>query len=63
MEPPVNRMIDRCKKITFPQLRLWALIILKNCIYLSDMPELLIMKNQSLILLGEGKAEAAQLLS
>ena len=23
---PVNRMTDRCKNITFPQLRLWAII-------------------------------------
>ena len=25
--PPVNRITDRCKNITFPQLRLWAVII------------------------------------
>ena len=25
--PPVNRITDRCKNITLPQLRLWAVII------------------------------------
>ena len=29
--PPVNRMIDRCKNITFPELRLQAVKISLEC--------------------------------
>ena len=36
--PPVNRMTDRCKNITFPQVRLWAVITWSISVWWDSFP-------------------------